>query len=311
VAKAHLGSDKLHYTWSREQPPALTVRPGDEVELHLTDASGGQLGPNSTIDDFRNLNHAITMPISGPIVVDGARPGDVLQVDLLSIDVGSHGWTGQRPGQGILTADEFPDEWVQIWHIDGPRARYRSGVSIPLEPFPGMIAVAPGVEGRLNTDPPRRWGGNLDAKHLVEGTRVFLPVEVEGALLGIGDGHAAQGDGEVCGSAIEVAMTVVARVDVRRDFRIDTLQYEVTRPLERASAAAAGYHVTTGVSPDLYSAARDAVRAMVRLVSDRYGLAPQDAYGLCSVAGDLKISEIVDWPNMLVSFYLPKDVFDA
>jgi acetamidase/formamidase len=106
-------------------------------------------------------------------------------------------------------------------------------------------------------------------------------------------------------------MTVVARVDVRRDFRIHTLQYEVSRPLERPSAAAAGYHVTTGIAPDLYSAARDAVHSMVRLVSDQYGIEPQDAYGLCSVAADLKISEIVDWPNMLVSFYLPKDVFDA
>jgi acetamidase/formamidase len=307
----HLGRTHLQYAWSSEAEPGLVVQSGEEVYVELMDASGGQLGPGSTLEDFIQLDHTKTMPISGPIFVEGAQPGDTLQVELLSVETGSYGWTGQRPAQGILTAEEFPDEWIHIWTIDGPRARFRDGIAVPIEPFPGMIGLAPGAAGRHSTDPPRRSGGNLDVKHLVEGTTIFLPVEVAGALLGVGDGHAAQGDGEVCGSAIEVPMEVVLRVAVRRDLSIETPQYEITRPIERATAGAAGYYVTTGIDPDLYSASRQAVREMIRLISSRHGLDPQDSYGLCSVAADLKISEIVDWPNMLVSLFLPKDVFDG
>jgi acetamidase/formamidase len=152
-------------------------------------------------------------------------------------------------------------------------------------------------------------GGNLDTKQLVAGSTLWLPIEVEGALFGIGDGHAAQGDGEVCGSAVEVPMVVRAALSVRRDIHVQRPEFEVTQPLERPSAARAGYHVTTGVDPDLYVAARQAVRGMVDYLMSQHGIDPQDAYCLCSVAADLKISELVDWPNMLVSLFLPLDIF--
>jgi acetamidase/formamidase len=306
-----LSPDQAVFDWSVDHPPLLTVASGSEVFLDMLDASDGQLGPDATLADFRDLDHSHTMPISGPIFVEGAAPGDILEVDILEIGIGNHGWTGQRPGQGILTADEFPHEWVNIWHLDGPRAPYRDGISIPLEPFPGMIGVTPAEPGHHSSDPPRSMGGNLDTRQLGPGSKLYLPVEVEGALFGIGDGHAAQGDGEVCGSAIEVPMTVTVRLTVRKDLKLDCMAYEVSRPLERPSAAAAGYYVTTGIEPDLYEAARLAVRRMVAYLADHHGLDPQDAYGLCSVAADLKISEVVDWPNLLVSLFLPKDIFEA
>jgi acetamidase/formamidase len=306
-----LRPDQAVFDWSIDHEPSLVVASGAEVSLDMLDASGGQLGPDATLEQFRHMDQSRTMPISGPIHIEGARSGDVLEVEILEVTTGAHGWTGQRPGQGVLTAEEFPDEWVQIWHIDGPRAPFRDGISVPLEPFPGMIGVTPAAPGHHHSDPPRNMGGNLDTRQLGAGAKVYLPVEVDGALFGIGDGHAAQGDGEVCGSAIEVPMTVSLRLTVRHDVQLDCLAYEVSRPLERRSAAEAGYYVTTGVEPDLYEAARLAVRRMVAYLAEHHRLDPQDAYGLCSVAGDLKISEIVDWPNLLVSFFMPKDVFEG
>jgi len=249
------------------------------------------------------------MPISGLVFVEGARPGDTLQIDILEVASGNYGWTGQRPSQGILDDPEFDREWVHVWRVDDQLAWFNDEIAVPTEPFPGMIGVTPADPGHHSSDPPRRVGGNLDLKQLVAGTTLYLPVAVEGALFGIGDGHAAQGDGEVCGSAVEVPMTVVARLSVRRDFSVDAPEFSVRGPLERPSAAAAGYHVTTGVDPDLYAAARQAVRSMVRYLVDRRGVDPQDAYCLCSVAADLKVSEIVDWPNLLVSAFLPLDIF--
>jgi acetamidase/formamidase len=305
-----LRREQVVWDWSADHPPLLTVSSGAEVFLDMLDASGGQLGPDATLDQFRNLDQARSMPISGPIFVEDAQPGDVLEVEILEIGIGSHAWTGQRPGQGILTAEEFPDEWVNVWHLDGPRAHYRDGISIPLEPFPGMLGVTMAEAGHHTSDPPRNMGGNLDTRQIGVGSRVYFPVEVQGALFGIGDGHAAQGDGEVCGSAIEVPMTTTIRLTVRKDLQLDCMEYEVARPLERPSAAQAGYYVTTGIEPDLYEAARLAVRRMVAHLEQHHGLDHYDAYGLCSVAADLKISEIVDKPNWLVSLFLPKDIFE-
>jgi acetamidase/formamidase len=305
-----LRREQAVWDWSTDHPPALTVSSGSEVFLDMLDASGGQLGPDATLEQFRNLDQRRTMPISGPIYVEGAQPGDVLEVEILEIGIGSYAWTGQRPGQGILTAEEFPEEWVNVWHLDGPRAHYRDGISIPLEPFPGMLGVTMAQPGHHTSDPPRNMGGNLDTRQIAAGSKIYFPVEVEGALFGIGDGHAAQGDGEVCGSAIEVPMTTTIRLSVRKDLKLDCMEYEVTRPLERPSAAQAGYYVTTGIEPDLYEAARLAVRRMVAHLETHHRLEHHDAYGLCSVAADLKISEIVDKPNWLVSLFLPKDIFE-
>jgi acetamidase/formamidase len=299
------------FDWSVDHAPAASVQSGSEVSLAILDASGGQVQPGTTVEQFRDLNRSAAMPIAGPIFVEGAVPGDVLEVEVRDLTIGSYGWTGQRPGQGILPAADFPDEWINLWTFDGALAPYRNGVSVPLEPFPGLMGVTPVTPGHHDSDPPRSVGGNLDTKQLGPGSRVYFPVEVEGALFGIGDGHAAQGDGEVCGSAIEVSMDLVVRLTVRKHLKVDCVAYEVCRPIERPSAAAAGYYVTTGVEPDLYEAARAAVRHMIAYLSEVHALDPQDAYGLCSVAGDLKISELVDWPNVVVSMFMPKDVFES
>jgi acetamidase/formamidase len=198
---------------------------------------------------------------------------------------------------------------LHIWDFDGNEAIFTEDIRVPIQPFCGVLGVAPAEPGLHSVIPPRRVGGNLDTRQLGPGTTLYLPIEVDGALFGVGDTHAAQGDGEVCGTAIEGSMTVSLRLSVRRDLDIDTPEFDVTTPLERPSAAAAGYHVTTGVAPDLMSSTRQSIERMISHLTRRYGLSPEQAYALCSVAVDLRISEVVDVPNWVVSAFLPKDLF--
>jgi acetamidase/formamidase len=306
----HVARDQVRFGWDRTFEPSHIVRSGQEIVVDTQDASAGQIQPGATSETVRTLDFERVNPVSGPILVEGAMPGDVLQLDLLEVVPGDFGWTAQIPGFGLLT-DAFPEPWLHLWTFADGRASFRPGISVPLEPFCGVIGVAPAAPGLHSVVPPRRVGGNMDIRQLGAGATLYLPVEVEGALLGIGDTHGAQGDGEVCGTAIEAAMTVHARVSVRRDLAIDGPEFDVRRPLERPSAAAAGYHVTTGIEPDLLEAARSAVRRMIAHLVVTRGLSPVEAYGLCSVAVDLKISEVVDAPNWVVSAFLPGDLFSG
>jgi acetamidase/formamidase len=303
--------DAFSYVWDNALEPALEVTPGEAVELHVRDASDEQITARSGAEDVSRLDFDHVNPVSGPVFVKGARPGDVLAVELLQFRPRDWGWTALIPGFGLL-ADEFPEPWLRIARVD-PQAglvRWSDEISLPYRPFPGTIGVAPSEPGRHPILPPSRWGGNLDTKHLVEGATLFLPVGVEGALFSLGDTHAAQGDGEVCGTAIETAMEVVVRLSVRRAFRVYAPQYRLP-----AGALAEGersaYHVCTGVGPDLLEAARDAVRATIRRLEEEHGLGRDEAYALCSVAVDLRIHEVVDAPNWVVGAFLPEDIFEG
>lgn len=302
--------DRVHYGWSRDHAPVLTVPSGAFIEFDVLDASGGQLGPGATATSVAALDFEKVNPVSGPVFVEGARPGDVLQVEVLDIRPGTYGWTALIPGFGLL-ADRFPDPWVHVWELADGQARMGDRIQIPLAPFCGVLGVAPAAPGLHSVIPPRRVGGNMDTRQLGTGTTLYLPVEVEGALFGVGDTHGAQGDGEVCGTAVEAPMNVALRLTVRRDMDIDGPEFDTPGPLERASAAAAGYHVTMGVAPDLMDGARHAVERMISYLQRHHDLGAEEAYALCSVAVDLRISEVVDAPNWVVSAFLPKDVFVA
>ena len=300
---------QVQLNWSNDRTPVVTVRSGSELTLEVPDASAGQIGPGSGIDAVTGLDFEKVNPTCGPIYVEGARAGDVLAIEILRMEMSSYGWTAIFPGFGLL-ADQFASPWLKVWEIGGDGwASFRDGISVPLKPFCGVIGLAPAEPGVHSVIPPRRVGGNLDVKQLGPGATLYLPIEVEGALLGIGDTHAAQGDGEVCGTAIESPSTVTVRLSVRRDLDVDAPEFDVTRPLEGPEAAVAGYHATTGVAPDLMAATRQAVERMIVHLTRRYGLEPQEAYALCSVAVDLKISEVVDAPNWVVSAFLPLDLF--
>jgi len=287
------------------------VTPGESVEFEVTDAGGGQVTPTTVAADVLRFDFDRVNPVMGPIRIDGARPGDVLEVTFLDFAPSGWGWTANIPGFGLL-ADSFPDPALHLWRYDATCAApalFGPGGKVPLKPFTGTIGVAPAETGRHSVVPPRAVGGNMDVRDLSTGVKLYLPVACAGALFSVGDTHAAQGDGEVCGTAIESPMRVALRFDLVRGERLETPRFVTPGPVAR-HLDAAGYDVTTGIGPDLMTGARDAVRRMVDLICRRTGMAAVDAYMLCSVAGDLRIAEIVDAPNWVVAFYFPRLVLE-
>jgi acetamidase/formamidase len=300
-----------HFGWDNGFPPVVRVAPGESLEFDAPDSSGAQLSASSTVGDVARLDFSKVNPVAGPVFVDGAEPGDVLKVTLLSFVPSGWGWTANIPGFGLL-ADEFKEPALHLWRYDPQTlapALFGRWAKVPLKPFTGTIGVAPAAAGLHSIVPPRRVGGNMDVRDIALGTELFLPVEVAGALFSVGDTHAAQGDGEVCGTAIESPMRVALRFDLLKQTPLAFPRFRTAGPVCR-HLDAKGYEVTTGIGPDLMEAARASVRSMIALLGRRHAMPAVDAYLLCSVCGDLRISEIVDIPNWTVSFYLPRIVFD-
>jgi acetamidase/formamidase len=248
--------------------------------------------------------------VTGPIYIDGAKPGDALKITVLSFRPSGWGWTGNIPGFGLLT-DQFPDAKLHHWNYDPglAPAMYGPGGRVPLRPMCGTIGVAPAAPGLHSIIPPRNVGGNMDVRDITEGVELYLPIEVDGAIFSVGDTHAAQGDGEVCGTAIETAIDVALKFDLVKGAHLRTPRYVTPGPVT-SHFDKMGYEVTTGIGPDLMGCARTAVSEMVELLSRRFGYSPIDAYMLCSVCADLRISSIVDVPNWVVSFYFPRVVLE-
>jgi acetamidase/formamidase len=304
----HVGRDRFHLTWDPAIPAIETVESGAVVEFDLLDASGGQLTASSSVEGLGRLDFDRVDQVNGPIAVVGAEPGDTLQVDLLEFEPADWGWTAVIPGFGLL-ADDFPEAALHITRVPaGPTAEFLPGIHVPLAPFCGEVGVAP-VDGPRSTIPPDAHGGNMDTRHLTAGATLFLPVFHEGARLSMGDGHAAQGDGEVCGTAIETPMRAVVRLTVRKDLHVTAPEF-MTAPGAAAERPVGRRYATDGVGPDLLGAARDATRRMIDWLGREHGLAASDAYMLCSVAVDLRISEIVDMPNYVVTAHCPLAIFE-
>ncbi len=303
----HVAREQWHLTWDNSIAPVARVESGQTVEFDLLDAAGGQIGPDSTVETIRTLDFGRVDQVNGPVYVEGAVPGDTLQVEFLDLQPADWGWTALIPGFGLL-ADLFPDPALRIWRLADGWAEFAPGIRIPLEPFCGEVGLAPGAPGALSTIPPYRHGGNMDTKHLTKGATLYLPVEAEGALFSMGDGHAAQGDGEVCGTAIETPMRATVRLTVRKGLSIPQPQFLTAGPLAPRTNTAP-YYATDGIAPDLLEAARLAVLHMIEHLERTYGLSRPDAYMLCSVAVDLKICEVVDAPNWLIGAFLPQSIF--
>ena len=311
-AAAHtLHSHQGHTGWDNAIAPVLTVAPGETVEFHPMDASGGQLTRASSVADVARLDFGKVNPVVGPVFIDGAEPGDAIKVTLVAFGPSGWGWTANIPGFGLL-ADQFPDPALHVWTYDPVSmapAMYGPGGRVPLKPFAGTIGLAPAEPGPHSIVPPRRVGGNLDVRDLAAGVELYLPVEVAGGLFSLGDTHAAQGDGEVCGTAIESPMSAAVRFDLIKDADLAFPRFTTPGPVTR-HLDAKGYEVATGVGPDLMAAARHALAGMIDRLGRQHGLSAVDAYMLCSVCADLRISEIVDQPNWVVGLYFPRVVFD-
>ena len=294
-----LTTDQTHNRFSRTIAPVLRVQPGAVIEAYTKEASDGQLGVESEAADLLTLDFDPIHPLTGPVFVEGAEPGDLLAVTLHEIEVGDWGWSAVAPGFGFLS-EEFDEPYLKIYRFEpgATSVEFAPGIEVPLRPFPGVVGVAPDTDSLLSTIPPRANGGNLDDRDLVEGTTIYLPVFVEGALFSIGDTHAAQGDGEVCGTAIEAPMRIVYELNLIKDGRaIPSPQYETDT-----------FYAVTGFAETIDEAARRATRAMIDYLVDVHGLERTDAYVLSSLAANLKIAEVVDVPHMLVTMRIPKNV---
>jgi acetamidase/formamidase len=294
-----LTSDQTHNRFSAGIPPAVRVPSGAVIEAFTEEASDRQITVDSTAEDLDDISFDPIHPLTGPVYVEGAEPGDVLKVELLEIEVGEWAWTAVFPGFGFL-ADEFTEPYLKTFRIgdEATEVRLSEAVTVPLDPFPGVMGVAPPTDSLLSTIPPRANGGNMDNRHLTEGTTVYFPVFVEGALFSIGDTHAAQGDGEVSGTAIEAPSRIVYRVEVIHGGReLKEPQYETDE-----------IYGVTAFATTIDEAARKATGYMVDYLEQEHGMERTEAYVLCSLAGDLKIAEVVDVPHVLVVMHLPKQV---
>jgi acetamidase/formamidase len=239
--------------------------------------------------------------------VAGAEPGDAVELEVVEYRSGTWGWTSVLEDFGLL-ADDFPDLHVHRWELGDGVADFKGVATIPLRPFLGVMGATPDTAEPLSPFPPGHFGGNIDTRDITHGASILLPVQVPGARIMVGDPHAAQGDGEVCGAAIEASLSGALGVRLHKGLALPAPQFRTSGPL-RAGIDDAGYYATMGVAPDLMTASQDAVRAMIDHLGRTYGLDPLDAYVLCSVIVDLKISEVVDQPNWVVSAYLPNSVF--
>lgn len=349
-----------HNRWHPDIPPVLRVDLGDTVVLQTRDALDGAITPQTTTDALHRVDLNLVHPLTGPVFINGAEPGDLLEVHILDIAPQRFGFTTIVPGFGFLR-DYFPTPFLVKWTLDGVSAVSPDlpGVRIPAGPFMGVMGLAPSrglrermaaredellrrggavlpptVQGAvpaaepiasegLRTVPPRETGGNFDIKQLTAGTTLLLPVDAPGALFSAGDSHFAQGDGESCGTAVEMGATLTVRFGVRKEVaaqrRIRRPQYERSDYFaDPRFAVPQRFFATTGMpitredrneSEDVTLAARDALLNMIEhLVAER-GYSREQAYALTSVAVDLRISELVDVPNVVVSAFLPLDIF--
>ena len=298
-----LPADNPHSRFSAAIEPVARVASGDVVEAFTQEASAGQIRRESTVDAVNTLDFDPIHPLTGPVFVEGADPGDILAVTLLEIDILGWGWTAIAPGFGFL-AEDFPNAWLRTFDIPEGATHVdfgTGGIRIPLRPFPGVMGVAPATDSMLSTIPPRANGGNMDDKDIVVGTTVYFPVFVEGALFSIGDTHAAQGDGEVSGTAIESPMRILYRVEVIEGGRqIEEPQYETDEA-----------YTVTAFGETIDEAARKATRYMIDYLTAERGLTGEEAYVLTSLAGEMEVAEVVDVPHMLVKVRMPKSIFGA
>lgn len=311
MATTHrLDHSVVHYQWDNSLAPRLTIDAGDTVVFDTRDAADRYYSRASTHADVLARGPFRGHPLTGPVRVRDAAPGDTLLVEIVDMKPGADfGWTAIRPGRGLLPESDFAKPFLQIWDVsDGTHARMGNGIAVPLAPFPGVMGTALDEAGAHSTMPPRKNGGNMDIKQLTAGSTLLLPVWVEGALFSVGDGHGAQGDGEVCVTAVEMMAQVTLRFGLQKGGQLPEPRLRTSGPLDRANHRSS-FYATTAHGPDLFASAQQAVRYMIDHLVQERGLSREQAYIVCSVAVDLKISEIVDAPNWIVSAFLPEGVF--
>lgn len=308
MGKTHYFPDVVHYVWDNSLEPLIKASSGDTVIYEFRDAGDRQIIPGSTHADIGSYNWDKSYPLNGPVYFEGAEPGDTLEIEILDLHTKGWGWMGVMPGFGLLN-DEYTDAYLKVFEFgNADYIEFREDIHIPVEPFLGIMGVAPAEPGKIGTAPPDKHGSNMDIRHLTKGTRLYLPVLVPGALFSAGDGHAVQGDGEVCLTAVECPLYGALRFNIIKGKTIPGPQFITPPGSLTPRTESKGFFATTGIGKDLLQCSKDALRAMIDHIVAEYNMSKYDAYLLCSLTVDFKISEMVD-PNLLVSAYLPLSIF--
>jgi acetamidase/formamidase len=303
MAEHHLSAEPIHSRWNNQLPPRLKIAPGDTVHFECLDASGGQVTPASTVEDFLAIDRDRIHALTGPVAIAGAEPGDVLEVQVLDVRHKGWGWTSTIAGLGFLD-ERFTEPSLFHWTLDGDLSRSLAPAIVPLRPFCGVMGVAPAEPGEFKTRPPGAFGGNMDVRDLTRGATLYLPVFNPGALFSCGDAHGAQGDGEVCINGIEMPADVSLRFALHK-------QTPLAGPLVDAPAPAAnttGSWTVVESATDAVAAAKAATSRLIDLLAANWGFTPLDAYLLCSVAMDLRLAQVVNRPMITVAASIAKDV---
>ena len=300
-----LSANPTHSVWDRSLAPRLTIDPGDEVYFECVDSSGAQVRPGMTVGEYLAIDRARIHALTGPVYVSGAEPGDVLEIDVLSIQHHGWGWSSVVDGLGFLK-DRFREPYLFHWHLDGESTSSLKPAVVPLRPFLGVMGVARAEDGKFRTRPPGPYGGNMDVRELCVGSKLYLPVYNRGALFSCGDGHAAQGDGEVCINGIECPLDATLRFQLHKKQPLAGPLVEASESAAPDSRADAWVVIETGT--DLAEAARSATLRMIDLLVSRWGFSDVHAYILCSVAMRLRLSQVVNEPVHTVSAAIAKQI---
>lgn len=311
MSEHRIPRERVHYKWDNSNRPAIEIDPGDIVHCETEEVSGGQIKPGMPASVLTSLSFDRLYPLAGPVYVRGAEPGDTLEVSVLALEPLGWGWAAIIPGLGLLSED-FATPYIQYFDLSkGTETALRDDIRIPIVPFCGTMGVATDEPGPHDVLPPTKGAGNIDTRHLTAGSTIYLPVFCRGALFSAGDCHAAQGDGEVCVTGIESPMRFSLRFNLIKRGGMGPWRYHFRTapgPLQPRSDVR-GYYAATALGPDLMTNAKNAVRELIAWLGREHGLSREDAYILCSLAADLKISQIVDQPNWGVSAYMPLGIF--
>ena len=303
-----LTAEPTHSVWDRSLPPRLQIEAGDEVQIACVDASGSQVYPGMSTEEYLRIDRTRIHALTGPIWIHNAEPGDVLEIDVLATRHYGWGWSSVVEGLGFLK-DRFREPYLFHWHLDGEFSSSLFPAVVPLRPFLGVMGVARGEDGSFRTRPPGPFGGNLDVRELCAGSRLYLPVFNPGALFSCGDGHAAQGDGEVCINGIECPLDATLRFRLHKHHALSGPVIEASDSAAADCTADAWVVVETGT--DLAAAARAATSRMVDLLVSRWRFAEVHAYILCSVAMRLRLSQVVNEPVYTISASVSKQVLPS
>jgi acetamidase/formamidase len=301
-----IDSQRIHHSWDNKLEPTLTVASGDVVNYELLMAGHEQVHEGDTIAEAR-FDFDTLYNLLGPVRVEGTEPGDTLKVEILELTPGDWGWCVILADLGTLP-DEFPDPYLRTFDLrGGSEVELVPGVRIPFAPFLGTMGVHPDEPAEASAFPPHKGGGNIDTRHLTAGSTLWLPVWCEGALFSCGDPHAMQGDGEACVAAMECDMR--AKLRFSAEHRTIPVPYFQTAGALTPQVDATGHHCAMGIADDLMDCTRRAISGMIDWIVTEHGLSREDAYMLCSLAGDLKILEVVDAGMWNVGITIPLSIF--